>query len=116
MNKQTFIDEHLALANELIKAKRAFDSGSLSELGFRLVLIGAKEKALSYTQGFAVSENGDETDELIELDECDRETYADYLNDFVKIDMEDVRLGGSSSFLIAFVGEYIYYEYILRNL
>lgn len=116
MEKQAFIKRQVALATELIAAKKAFDNGQLSELGFKLVLLGAKATVLAEKHGFEYDDEiGEEVDNLVERSEWEQEALAKVLD--IRIENpRDLRLGGSGSFLVPFVGEYIYYNYLFTQI
>ena len=80
-----------------------------------MALLGAKAIVSAETVGFAIDENGEETGELKELTEWEREAKAENIDMMLSDGVAHLNLYGSGSFLVNFVGEYIYYRYILPS-
>ena len=116
MNKQNFIDRQLALANTLINAKTAFDNGELSEQDFRKVLLDAKTTVHNEKYGFEYDDEiGEEIDNVVERSEWEIEALDEELDRRIE-NLRDLNLYGSGSFLVPFIGEYIYYHHLLPSI
>lgn len=115
MKKSDYISKMVQLKSELINSMEEYKNGNLTKFQFQLILQGAKDMVVN--SGFCFkydNEIGEETDEVVEMDDWTKEAIADELTNRIECFVEGngVQLNvGSGSILVAFVGEQIWYNY-----
>lgn len=112
MKKEDYINSMVQLKGELIDSMNQYKEGAITKFQFYLILRGAKDIVVN--SGFCFKydeENGEETDEVVEMDGWTKEAITESLTNIIDgFNAGDyLQLNcGSGSILVLFVGEKIW--------
>ena len=115
MKKEDYINSMVQLKGELIDSMNQYKNGAITRFQFYLILRGAKDIVVN--SGFCFKydeENGEETNEVVEMDGWTKEAISEDLTNIIDcfIAGNDLQLNcGSGSILVSFVGEQIWYNF-----